>query len=56
MQPPRILLCTSAIAAMIAATPVAADTLKSGVAFNNGIGEKTANQPADGVQVAPDHP
>jgi hypothetical protein len=26
--------------------------LKSGVAFNNGIGEKTANQPADGVQVA----
>ena len=29
-----------------------ADTLKSGVAFNNGIGKKTATQPADGVEVA----
>jgi hypothetical protein len=37
---------------MAAAAPAAADTLKSGVAFNNGIGEKTANQPADGVEVA----
>jgi hypothetical protein len=47
-----MLLSTVALAAMIAATPAMADTLKSGVAFNNGIGEKTANQPADGVQVA----
>jgi hypothetical protein len=39
-------------AATIAAAQAAADTLKSGVAFNNGIGEKTANQPADGVEVA----
>ena len=45
-------LCTVAIATMIASTPAAADTLKSAVAFNNGIGEKTANQPADGVQVS----
>ena len=37
---------------MIAATPAAADTLKSGVAFNNGIGKKTATQPANGVEVA----
>jgi hypothetical protein len=52
MQPLRTLLCTAAIAAMIAATPASADTLKSGVAFNNGIGKKTATQPADGVEVA----
>jgi hypothetical protein len=48
----RALLCTAAIGAMIVAAPAAADTLKSAVAFNNGIGEKTANQPANGVEVA----
>jgi hypothetical protein len=37
---------------MIAAAPVQADTLRSGVAFNTGIGEKTANQPTNGVEVA----
>jgi hypothetical protein len=47
-----MLLSTMAITALIAIAPAAADTLKSGVAFNTGIGEKTANQPADGVQVA----
>jgi hypothetical protein len=52
MQPPLMLLSTAALAAMITATPAAADTLKSAVAFNNGIGEKTANQPARGVEVA----
>jgi hypothetical protein len=36
---------------MMAAAPTSADTLKSGVAFNNGIGAKTAKQPADGVEV-----
>ena len=45
-------LGTAAVAAMIAITPAAADTLKSGVAFNNGIGKKTASQPANGVEVA----
>jgi hypothetical protein len=44
------LLASSAIA--MADSPAFADTLRSGVAFNNGIGEKTANQPADGVEVA----
>jgi hypothetical protein len=48
----RTLLCTAATLALVAATPVAADTLESGVAFNNGIGKKTATQPADGVEVA----
>jgi hypothetical protein len=52
MQSRRMLLSTMAITALIAIAPAAADTLKSGVAFNTGIGEKTANQPADGVQVA----
>jgi len=47
----RTLLYTTAIAALLAATPVSADTLKSGVAFNNGIGKKTADQPANGVEV-----
>ena len=37
---------------LIAATPAVADTLKSGVAFNNSIGKKTASQPANGVEVA----
>jgi hypothetical protein len=45
-------LCTVAIAAVIAAAPASADSLKSAVAFNNGIGEKTADQPADGVEVS----
>lgn len=52
MQPTHTLLCATAIAAIFAATPASADTLRSGVAFNNGIGEKTANQPADGVEVS----
>ena len=39
-------------AIIVAAMPASAETLRSGVAFNNGIGEKTANQPADGVEVA----
>jgi hypothetical protein len=52
MQPRRPLLCTAALVAMFAAAPAYGDSLKSGVAFNNGIGEKTAHQPADGVEVA----
>jgi hypothetical protein len=48
----RTLLCAAAIAAMAAAAPAAADPLKSAVAFNNGIGEKTASQPANGIEVA----
>lgn len=48
----KMLLSTAATAAVIAVTPASADTLKSEVAFNTGIAEKTANQPADGVQVS----
>jgi len=47
------LFSAAAIAAMFVATaPAAADMLKSGVAFNTGIGQKTASQPADGMEVA----
>ena len=52
MQLQRTLLGTVAIAVIVAAGPAYAETLKSSVAFNNGIGEKTANQPEDGVEVA----
>jgi hypothetical protein len=45
-----MLLSTATVTAMISAKPAAAETLKSGVAFNTGIGEQTANQPADGVE------
>jgi hypothetical protein len=48
----RALLSVAATAAMIAAGPAGAEALKSDVAFNNGIGKKTATQPADGVEVA----
>jgi hypothetical protein len=51
MDSKRLFVCGSAIALMMAAAPTSADTLKSGVAFNNGIGQKTASQPVDGVKV-----
>jgi hypothetical protein len=52
MRLARRLFCSAAVAATLAAGPAAANTLKSGVAFNNGIGQKTASQPAGGVEVA----
>jgi hypothetical protein len=52
MQMNYTMIWTAAIAVMVTATPGSADTLRSAVAFNNGIGEKTASQPADGVEVA----
>jgi hypothetical protein len=52
MQLKHSLAGAAVIVAMIAASPAHADALKSGVAFNTGIGKKTADQPANGVQVA----
>jgi hypothetical protein len=46
------LLGVATIAATLVAAPAWGGALKSGVAFNTGIGEKTADQPADGVEVA----
>ncbi len=45
-------LFTMALAAALAAPPASAKTLRSNVAFNTGIGKKTASQPMNGVQVA----
>lgn len=42
----------AAIAALLITSPVAAETSRSKVAFNTGIGEKTAAQPMNGVEVA----
>jgi hypothetical protein len=47
----RLVICGAATF-MLAAFPASAEMLKSGVAFNTGIGQKTASQPADGVEVA----
>jgi hypothetical protein len=40
------------VAAALAAPPAGAETLRSDVAFNTGIGEETGSQPADGVEVS----
>ena len=45
-------LVTSTGIALLAAAPATATTMRSNVAFNTGIGQKTANQPANGVEVA----
>lgn len=52
MQFQGTVLWTIVVAAMTVAAPAGAEVLRSSVAFNNGIGEKTADQPADGVQVS----
>jgi hypothetical protein len=52
MYSKRLFICGAAVSLMMAAAPASAETLKSGVAFNNGIGKKTATQPTDGVEVA----
>jgi hypothetical protein len=51
MQSPRLILSIAAVTALLA-TPAAADVMRSGVAFNTGIGQKTADQPANGVEVS----
>jgi hypothetical protein len=45
------LLC-GVVAGIILGTPVSADTLRSKVGFNNSIGQKTDNQPANGTKVS----
>jgi hypothetical protein len=52
MNSRRLLISGLAVAVMTAAASASADTLRSPVAFNNGIGKKTASQPADGVEVS----
>lgn len=45
-------LVLAMVAGAMLAGPVAADTARSQVAFNNGIGKKTDSQPAGGLEVA----
>jgi hypothetical protein len=52
MQSRLILFGVASIATALVVAPAWADTLKSNVAFNTGIGEKTDSQPSNGVQVA----
>lgn len=53
MRTAAMVFGTSVVTAMMIGTaPASVDVLKSPVAFNNGVGEKTANQPADGVEVS----
>lgn len=46
-----LLISAVAIAGLLAITPASAETLRSNVAFNNSIGQKTADQPSNGVKV-----
>ena len=43
-------LFTVALAATLLAPPASAKTLRSNVAFNTGIGKKTASQPTNGAE------
>jgi len=47
-----ISFCAATIAIGTIPSPASAGTLKSSVAFNTGIGEKTEKQPANGVEVS----
>ncbi len=47
-----LIVSAAAIAVLLAVAPASAEGLRSNVAFNNGIGQKTGNQPANGVEVA----
>ncbi len=47
-----LIVSAAAIVIVMAAAPVSAEGLRADVAFNNGIGQKTGNQPANGVEVA----
>ena len=47
-----LIISAAAIVMLAAAAPAAAEGLRSNVAFNNGIGQKTGSQPANGVEVA----
>ena len=47
-----LMVSAAAIAVLLAVAPASAEGLRSNVAFNNGIGQKTGNQPANGVEVA----
>ena len=47
-----LIVTAAAIVVLMAVAPAAAEGLRSDVAFNNSIGQKTGSQPANGVEVA----
>ena len=49
MSTKTIIAAAAAIAAVLAVNPASAGGLRSDVAFNTGMSEKTANQPAAGL-------
>ena len=48
----KSICCLAAITAVVMTTSASADSLKSKVAFNTGIAEKAAEQPANGIRVS----
>ena len=52
MPTKEITASAAAIVALLAVTPASAEGLRSDVAFNTGMGEKTASQPSNGVEVS----
>lgn len=52
MYPRLRLLCSALVTSFILTAPASADTMRSKVGFNNSIGQKTGDQPANGTQVA----
>ncbi len=52
MSRKALFVSAATIAILMAAAPVSAEGLRSNVAFNNSIGQKTGSQPANGVEVA----
>ena len=52
MPTKKIFASAAAIVGLLAITPASAEGLRSDVAFNSGMGEKTANQPSNGVEVS----
>jgi hypothetical protein len=52
MQSPRAIVYAFTVTAILASAPASADVMRSGVAFNTGIGQKTDEKPADGNRVA----
>ena len=52
MSRKALFVSAATIAILMAATTASAEGLRTNVAFNNSIGQKTGSQPANGVEVA----
>lgn len=52
MQTSNIIASATAVLVLVAVTAASAGELRSNVAFNTGMGKKTADQPSNGVKVS----